>query len=195
VLLHPKANLRAINGVYERRLPGEAEPYLRFRYRVIRVWELPVETVLQAGLSVLPLAPISAVRAGELPTVIGRIEQRLAAEPNQETVGKLWTATKVLLGLRYQAPFIEQMLQGVRAMKESTTYQAILEEGALAAVRRTLLRLGEDLFGGPPAPDQQAAIAAITDEGRLEDLIVRAVHVASWSELLAAPTPRRRKKS
>ena len=45
-LLRPEANLRAINGVYEQRLPGEAEPYLRFRYRVIRVWELSVERVL-----------------------------------------------------------------------------------------------------------------------------------------------------
>lgn len=38
VLLRPEANLRAINGVYARWLPGAAEPYLQFHYRVIRVW-------------------------------------------------------------------------------------------------------------------------------------------------------------
>ena len=70
LLLRPEANLSAINGVYERSLPGAAGPYLHFGYRVIRVWELPVETVLKAGISVLPLAPISAVRQNELPAVI-----------------------------------------------------------------------------------------------------------------------------
>jgi predicted transposase YdaD len=195
VLLHPKANLRAISGVYERRLPGEAEPYLRFRYRVIRVWELPVETVLQAGLSVLPLAPISAVREDELPAVIARMKQRLDAEPDLATVGELWTATKVLMGLRYEGPFIEQLLQGVRAMKESTTYQSIMQEGRVEEARRILLRVGQDRFGDPPGPEQQSALDAITDAARLEELVVRAGHVASWSELLTAPAPRRRKRS
>ncbi len=75
-----EANLSTINGVYERRLPGAAEPYFQFRYRVIRVWELPVESVLKAGISVLPLAPISAVRQNELPAVIERMKQRLDRE-------------------------------------------------------------------------------------------------------------------
>src|SRR5690242_9359117 len=34
VLLRPEANLRSITGVYERRFPGAAEPYLVFRYQV-----------------------------------------------------------------------------------------------------------------------------------------------------------------
>src|SRR4051812_1999899 len=99
VLLRPQANLSAIHGVYERSLPNAARPYLHFRYRVIRVWELPVETVLKAGISVLPLAPISAVRHNELPAVIERMKQRLDAEADPATVAELWTATKVLLGL------------------------------------------------------------------------------------------------
>src|SRR5437773_673031 len=129
ILLRPEANLSAMNGVYERSLPGAAATYLNFRYRVIRLWELPVETVLKAGISVLPLAPISAVRQNELPAVIERMKQRLDAEADPATVAELWTATKVLLGLRYAAEFVEQLLQGVRAMKESTTYQAIKDEG------------------------------------------------------------------
>ena len=95
--------------------------YLQFRYRVFRVWELPVESVLKAGIRVFPLAPISAVRQNDLPAVIERIKKRLVAEPDRATVGELWTATKVLLDLRYAASFVYQLLQGVRPLKWSAT--------------------------------------------------------------------------
>jgi hypothetical protein len=109
VLLRPEANLRAINGVYRRRLPGSRRPYLHFHYRVLRVWELPVEAVLRAGISVLPLAPIRAVGQNELPAVIEQMKRRFEAEADPTTAAELWTATKVLLGLRYQAAFIERL--------------------------------------------------------------------------------------
>src|SRR5262245_57976819 len=60
VLLAPLANLANLTGKYEKQFAGEP-PYLRFRYRVIRVWQLPVATLLSGGLGTLPLAPISAV--------------------------------------------------------------------------------------------------------------------------------------
>jgi predicted transposase YdaD len=192
VLLRPEANLRAINVVYRQRLPGSRRPYLHFRYRMIRVWELPTETVLRAGISVLPLAPISAVGQNELPAVIAQMKRRLEAETDPRVAAELWTATKVLLGLRYQAAFVERLLQGIRAIKESTTYQAILEEGRQegrqeerpAEARRVLLRVGEDRFGTGPTAEQRAVIQAITDPDRLEELVIRAGHVASWAELL-----------
>jgi hypothetical protein len=201
VLLRPQANLRAINGRYRRRLPGAARPYLSFRYRVVRVWKLPVKTVLRAGLSVLPLAPISAVGENALPGVIDRMAHRLDAEADPTTASELWTATKVLLGLRYEAAFVEHLLQRVRAMKESTTYQAIKEEGRVEADRRLVLRVGEHRFGTRPTAEQRAVIEAITDAARLEELVVRAGDVHTWADLLeqvnAPRLPRRapRKRS
>jgi predicted transposase YdaD len=202
ILLRQEANLSAINGLYERSLPGVARPYLHFHYRVIRVWELPAEAVLNAGISILPLAPISAVRQNELPTVIERMKQRLDVEAEESTVAELWTATKVLLGLRYEANFVEQLLQGVRAMKESTTYQAIIaegreegrQEGRLEEVRRLLLQVGEDRFRRGPTPKQEEIIEAITDPDRLEELVIRAGHVGTWSELLEQPAPPRSRR-
>jgi len=195
ILLRREANLKVINGVHKRSLPRAARPYLHFRYRVIRVWKLPVETVLNAGISVLPLAPISAVRQNQLPVVIERIKQRLDGETDKATVAELWTATKVLLGLRYEAEFVDRLLQGVRAMKESTTYQAIKaegrEEGRLEEVRRVLLRLGQDRFRKGPTREQEAVIEAITDPERLEELVVRTGHVGAWTELLEQPPPPR----
>ena len=135
-----------------------------------------------------------------LAPVIERIKQRLDAEPNRAAVGELWTATKIYLGLRYESQFVDQLLQGVRAMKESTTYQAIKEEGRLEGrqegrlegreegrreeVRRLLLRLGKLQFGTSPTPEQETMIEAITETDRLEELLLRAGRVGTWIELL-----------
>src|SRR5205823_3141389 len=72
VLLRREANLKSLTGVYERRFPGK-EPYLRFHYQVIRVWELSPEQLLTGGLGTLPLAPISNVTEADLPDVIERL--------------------------------------------------------------------------------------------------------------------------
>jgi predicted transposase YdaD len=187
VLLHRKANLRSINGLYERWLPGETEPYLRFRYRVVRVWELPVETVLQAGISVLPLAPISAVRRDELPRVIGRMKQQLDGLSDLATAGKPWTATKVLLGLNYQPRFVDQLLKGVRAMKESATYQAIVEEGRVEELHEVIRLLGEQKFRSPPPNPIQTALNGMVDLTELKRTVQRILDVDTWEALLTPP--------
>jgi hypothetical protein len=129
---------------------------------VVRVWRLPVGPLLAGGLGTLPLAPISRVGEAALPGVIERMKRRLR---RQEREGELWAATKILLGLRYPPGLVDVLLRGVVSMKESSTYQAILAEEA----QRFLVALGEDKFG---APDDRtrAAIAAIADVARLEEL-------------------------
>jgi predicted transposase YdaD len=196
VLLRPEANLSAINRLYERRLPGVAQPYLQFHYRIIRVWELSVESVLAAGISVLPLAPISAIRQNELPAVIKRMKKRLDAEPDQAMVGELWTATRVFLGLRYNAAFVDQLLRGVRAMKESTTYQAIKEEGRLEEVREDIRLLGEEKFESPLPPEIRVILEGILDLEQLKELLKRVLKVDAWDRLVAPPngTPRPARK-
>ena len=58
--------------------------------------------------------------------MIPRAPRHAEAEPQS---AKLWTATCLLMGLRYEKSFASQLLEGVQNMKESTTYQAILREG------------------------------------------------------------------
>lgn len=69
VLLRPDADSPQLTGLYERLFPGE-EPYLTFRYQVVRVWQLALERLLTGSLALLPLAPISAVTEAELPGII-----------------------------------------------------------------------------------------------------------------------------
>ena len=76
-------------------------------------------------------------------------------------------------------------------MKESVTYQAILEEGKAEGeaegkaeeARKMLLLQGRDQFGEPSAKIV-ALLDAVTDLGRLEALVIRLLHVKSWEELL-----------
>lgn len=190
VLLAPSADLSNLTSVYERGFAGES-PYLRFEYQVIRVWQLPVKALLSGGLGTLPLATISAVAPAEIPTVIERMKERLRGRRERVLAKDLWTATYILLGMRYNRAFAKHLLRGVMAMEESTTYQAILEEGAVRELRKTLLRQGHKRFEATPAA-VKTAIMAITDLERLEELSVRLLDAASWEELLDLPEPARR---
>ena len=76
-------------------------------------------------------------------------------------------------------------------MMESVTYRAIFEEGFAKgwakgerkAARTILLLLGRDHLGELSA-EEQTALNALADVDRLEKLIVRLKHAASWQELL-----------
>lgn len=190
VILRPEADSPQLSGQLVRGLPGE-EPVAVFRYGVIRVWQLPVEQLLTGGLATLPLAPISAVDPPGLHGVIRRMEERLRGK---ERAGELWTATRILLGLRYPPDLIHLLLRGVMGMKESSTYQEIVAEGRAEGraeeARRVLLLLGEDKFGAPDAPTR-TTIDAIEDVERLEHLIKQTRQAGSWRELLPPPARRR----
>jgi hypothetical protein len=133
------------------------------------------------------LAPISAVPQSDLPAVIQRMRHRLGAEADRTAVAELWTATAVLLGLRYEAEFVERLLQGVRAMKESTTYQAIQKEGRFQEVREDIRLLGEGKFKSPLPTHVQTTLDNILDLEQLKLLLRRILDVSSWDELVASP--------
>jgi hypothetical protein len=158
---------------------------------LVRVWQVPAEQWLTGGLGTLPLAPLGDVQEAELPTVIARMRERLDREVPPEQVRVMWSATYILMGLRYSDALIDSLLQGVMAMEESVTYQKIIKKGealgkALGKVeeaRRLLLLQGRNRFG-ETSPEVQSALDALTDVNHLEELSVRLLHVASWQELL-----------
>src|SRR5262249_43341568 len=128
----------------------------------------------------------------------------LDAEADRALAAELWTATKVLMGLCYDALFIDSLLQGVRAMKESSTYQAIVAEGRAEGERteafRFLLRQAEKKFHNPPPAEVRTRLEAITDTEELERLGERLLDVDTWADLVAPAAPptsgrSRRKKS
>jgi predicted transposase YdaD len=126
------------------------------------------------------------------------MEARLQSRRLRRYAEEIWSATYILLGLRYSRELARQLLHGVRSMKESVTYQAILEEGeamgevkgALAEARKFLLRQGRVRFG-PPDALVVAALEGIGSLERLEELGERLLSAANWEELLGLSAPRR----
>ncbi len=162
--------------------------------------------MLQGGLGTLPLAPLADVPPETLLEVIRRMDARIDAETSAGEAEELWAAVYLLMGLRYAPSLARQLLQGVRNMRESATYQAILEEGAaigeargeargrvegevrgkVEEARDVLLRLGRQRFG-PATEDVRSAIETLADVDRLNRLIDRLLVVESWDELLIEP--------
>ena len=69
-------------------------------------------------------------------------------------------------------------------MRESVTFQAILEEGRVEELHRVILRLGRVRFREPDESIRNQ-IEAMRDIDRLEDLTERLLIVSSWDELMA----------
>jgi len=190
VVLHPGADSPRLTGFYERGFADEAFD-VALRYRVVRVWQVPPEQWLSGGLGVLPLAPLGDVQPGELPGVVARMKQRVHREVSPNQAAELWSAAYILMGLRYEQALIQRLLQGVITMKESVTYQAILSEGEAKEARKMLLLIGRSHLGEPP-PEVVAALEALTDVPRLEQLGQQLLRASSWHDLLGLPAPRRR---
>jgi predicted transposase YdaD len=198
VLLRPEADSPQLTGLYERGFPGE-EIYHMFRYQVVRVWRLPPDPLLTGGLALLPLAPISAVTEAELPGIIQRMERRLSSRQGRRRAEIIWAAAYLLLGLRFSPEMAAQLFRGVLSMKESSTYQAILQEGraegelhgAVAEAKRMLRLQCDDAFG-PPDSRTAALIERLDDLPRLEEMLRRVRTAGGWTELLGRPPSARR---
>jgi hypothetical protein len=71
-------------------------------------------------------------------------------------------------------------------MRESDTYQAILDEGRAEGARRVLLNQGRKRFGEPDEATRRA-LQAIDNLDRLDRLSDRLLGVSTWQELLQTP--------
>jgi predicted transposase YdaD len=211
VLLRAAADGPELTGVHEKAFPGRGQN-LWFRYDVVRVWLLPPERLLTAGLPLLPLAPVSNVAPERLPDVLTAVAERLRDEAGPELKTTLWTATAILIGLRYPREQVGELIEGVatmvlgiRGIEDSWVYQDIFAkgraegeakgraegeakgraEGLVEAARQILLHQGRKKLG---EPDVQVLteIAAISQLDRLNLLLDRILDASNWDELLAS---------
>jgi predicted transposase YdaD len=173
--------------------PGRGR--MDFGYEVLRLWERPVEALLASGLGTLPLAPLCQLPAGMsledgMRWVVGRVIERLDREGDAALARRLFTATFILSGLRLDRQQVRALFQGVRAMRESSAYQLILEEGReegrVQGIQRALLYQGRKKFGEPEEATRRTLLG-ITDLDRLDRLSERLLDVSSWQELLQTP--------
>jgi hypothetical protein len=190
ILLRPEAAHVNLNGVI-RYAPRPGRGSMEFSYEVMRLWERPAEELLRADLGVLPLAKL-----GRLPenlsledglTVIAqRLAERIIKEAPPDGARKLLTDAYLLTGLRLRRDAAARIFRGVRAIEESDTYLAILDEGQEKATRESILVVGEERLG---IPDEsiKGQLSNITDLARLKRMVRRAVKAITWQEILDTP--------
>lgn len=190
ILLRPQAAHSNLNGqVNYAARSGRGS--MNFSYEVARLWEWPAEGLLAGPLGTAPLAmlgalPESVPLADALTEVAGRLIERLEREAAPEQVRKLLTAAFLLTGLRVKREVARQVFRGVRAMRDSDTYLAILDEGRESQVKEDILRLGGKRWG-KPQEGTIASLNAITDLEQLRRVLDRLLDATSWQDLLDTP--------
>jgi predicted transposase YdaD len=200
VLLRPRADRGDLtNRVTYAAHPGRGG--MDFEFEIMRLWQIPVTSLLSAGVGLLPLAPLGQLPEGipmqqALQGAVDTIIRRAEGEAVPPLGREVEAAAYILAGLRLPEEVVEELFKGARHMRESTTYQHILNEGRseerakaqaeiIKALRRTVFRLGRIRWGEPDAV-ATAALEAISDQKRLERLTERLLLVTTWDELLAA---------
>ena len=101
-----------------------------FPCQVIRLWELTVADFLKGPLSLLPYAPLTNVDQADVPKLLNTVIERYRAESTGDLREKLFLATYVLMGLRYDEEWTKLLFKGVDEMEESSTYQGLIRRGA-----------------------------------------------------------------
>jgi hypothetical protein len=160
-----------------------------FEYKIVRLWKQPVETFLEGGPGLLPLAPLCRLPGGMSKTealrlVVREIDRRVAAMPNNASAVRLITAAFILTGLRVAKDSLGEIFKGVRIMHETVAWDAYLEEGIAKGELKAILSIGKHQFGKPDAKTK-AALMAIQDLDRLDRMIDNFTKAKSWKELLS----------
>ncbi len=111
-------------------------PVMTHQFRIIRLWEEPVEVFLSTP-GLLPYAVLSRVSDKEnvLTQVVNQLEQ--IADSREQS--NLVAATSILAGLELEEQTIRRLMRSP-VMRESTIYQSILREGRTAGEKALILK-------------------------------------------------------
>ena len=176
ILLRPKADDPRITG----RLVYTGQPRrgkMDFRFEVFRIWKVPAQRLLRSGPGVLPLSVLGALppgvsKAAGVADVIDHLWRRVQSQYPPDVADYLFTSTFVLSGLRLDREFAVKLFRRYHAVEDSTTYQYIIEQGALRGVRALLLEQGASKFGAP-TDKVKDAIQGLEDLPRLKRMGLR----------------------
>jgi hypothetical protein len=190
LLLRPQATHGNLSGAVNY-APRPERGKMDFAYEPIPLWERPAEEFLAADLGVAPLAMLGRLPEGlaledGLATVAQRVAERLVNEAAGERAKRLLTDAYLLTGLRVRRDVAARIFRGVRAMHESDTYLAILDEGQEKFAREAILVVGEERIG-PADEGVRSQLASVTDLDRLRRMVRRTAKATSWQDILQTP--------
>ena len=188
-LFHRRAAPTVTGRVYDR---ADDHSSLEFRYRVVRLWELPVEPLLTGPIGTVPLAVLAAVPRAGLKAVVDRVAQRAVEELPRAEVRDLAEVVFVFVGIRVKGLKTVEAIMGTfnELLEDSVTYQAIRQGEARGEARgeaigrqATILDQGTDRFGPPSGPVVER-IRGTTDVGQLQSWSKRVLTVDGWETLV-----------
>jgi hypothetical protein len=185
ILLRPKATASDLTGLLE--VPDAfGQPYITFRYTVIRLWQEPFESLLNAGVGIAPLALLTNEAADDLATAGVRFREWLRRSNLPHQVAKqILGTTGILCGLRYNSDEVMEITMGGRSiLEESSVVQEFLRQGRAEHAHSMLLKHGRKTLGTPSANDE-AKLKSIPDVARLDRMFDSLDVVQSWNELFA----------
>lgn len=111
-------------------------PEMTHQFRVIRLWEQPVEMFMNTP-GLLPLAVLSS--ASDKESVLTQVVRELEQIANPREQSNLVAATSILAGLELDEQTIRQLMRSP-VMRESTMYQSILREGRAEGLEQGLIQ-------------------------------------------------------
>ena len=168
---------------------------LRWRYQVMRLWQMPAEELLGLETPAL-LALVGQTRIDQPAVVLPAVVARLRRVPDAERRGRLLTALLALLPEEEMIAMVERLLEHDALLLDTPYLRRIRdegreegrEEGALAMRRRDILQALELRFGPQEAVSRPVAeqLERITDEALLERLFAAAIRSGTAAEFQVA---------
>jgi hypothetical protein len=204
LVLKPKGNVR-VAGTNER-LSRSGRVRFAGTWPVVQLWELDAERLLaDPDVGLVPWVPLTHTT---LPPeeLVSRCVQRIEAVPNDTERAGLLAVTELLAGFAYPGFSFVDLFRGhpmiIREALQSETFRTFREElrkewsaeAALEATRiahRDNIRRTLRLRFGVSSPEALAALDAIADPARLQDLHDLAVtcpDLAAFAAGLTKPT-------
>ena len=158
----------------------DGTPVLAWRYRVIRLWQMPAEALLVTQ-QVAPLALVGQMQMASPEAILAAVVTRMRRVADIERRGHLLTALVALLPEEEMVRMVERLLEDDELLLELPYLRRIREEGRAEGRREgeveILLRLLRLRFGTVPA-DVTTRVTTADQETLLR-----------WSDLvLSAPT-------
>lgn len=155
---------------------------LRFRFRVIPVWELDgAQVVVQQWMGLYPLLPLMRWEGKEAEEVLRESQELVLSQiAERERRADAYVALRVLSGIRYPLSLVDHVLRRKEIMLESPVYREILEEGKAmgleARLREDVLEVLGVRFGKVPYQVEEQ-VRRIRGGKTLEELLRKAVLV------------------
>jgi len=171
VVLQPRGNVVVADRLELDSRAGWAR--LAARWRVVELWTLPAEELLQTqDPGLVPWVPLMRFE-GPPESVLQRCRAIIDARAKPEEHDNLLAVTQVLAGLRFNDSQLLAIIGGRAAMIESPVLQELLAERSHDTILDIILGILEKRFGPVPA-EVASSLKAIRDNGRLYELAMAA---------------------